>query len=105
MQLGTDSAKLSSQNLQTMRYVLRALPLIILPFTVNFPGAILCYWVSTNFISLAQVGFLRIPTVRDFFKIEPLLVHKKENLPIKQKGFVKGLKECKYTLRIFFLVC
>lgn len=55
IELGTDSARLSSQNLQTMKYVLRALPFIILPFTVNFPGAILCYWACSNFISLGQV--------------------------------------------------
>lgn len=56
IELGTDTARLSSQNLQTMKYVLRALPFIILPFTVNFPGAILCYWTCSNFISLAQVS-------------------------------------------------
>ncbi|KAF5273264.1 hypothetical protein FQR65_LT04686 [Abscondita terminalis] len=85
--------KLSSQNLQTMKYVLRALPVLIFPFTMNFPGAILCYWVSSNFISLAQVGFLRIPSVRDYFKIEALVKHDPTNLPIKSKGFVEGLKD------------
>nr|CAD7462100.1 unnamed protein product [Timema tahoe] len=55
IELGTDSARLGSTNMQTMRYVLRALPICILPFIINFPGAILCYWVSTNFISLGQV--------------------------------------------------
>uniref|UniRef100_A0A336KDV5 CSON008117 protein n=1 Tax=Culicoides sonorensis TaxID=179676 RepID=A0A336KDV5_CULSO len=54
IELGTDSARLSSQNMQTMRYVLRALPFCILPFTVNFPAAILTYWTCSNFISLAQ---------------------------------------------------
>lgn len=99
-QLGTDTAKLSSQNLQTMKYVLRALPLIILPFTINFPGAILCYWVSTNFVSLVQVGILRIPAVRDYFKIEPLVTHKQ--LPIKPKGFTEGLKDCK-AFTVYFI--
>lgn len=56
IELGTDSAKLNSQNLQTMKYVLRALPLMILPFTLNFPGAILTYWACSNFISLAQAS-------------------------------------------------
>lgn len=84
--------------MQIMSYVLRALPLVILPFTVNFPGAILCYWVSSNFISLAQVGILRLPGVRDFFKIEPLIKHKPENLPIKKKGFREGLQDCKLSL-------
>lgn len=90
--MGTDTARLSAQNLQTMKYVLRAIPLVIIPFTVNFPGAILCYWMSSNFISLLQVGFLRIPAVRDYFKIEALATH--QNLPMKKKGFVEGLKEC-----------
>lgn len=78
-----------------MKYVLRALPVIILPFTVNFPGAILCYWVASNFISLGQVGFLRIPAVRDYFKIEQLLKHDPKNLPVKSKGFIGGLKDSK----------
>jgi YidC/Oxa1 family membrane protein insertase len=98
IELGTDSAKLSSQNLQTMKYVLRALPLVVLPFTINFPGAILCYWVSSNFISLLQVGILRIPAVRDYFKIEPLITHK--NLPVKPKGFTEGLKDSWTNIKI-----
>lgn len=93
IEIGTDTARLSSQNLQTMKYVLRALPIIIFPFTMNFPGAILCYWASSNFVSLAQVGFLRIPAVREYFKIEALLKHDPSNLPIKSKGFVEGLKD------------
>lgn len=59
IELGTDSAKLSSQNMQTMRYVLRALPFCILPFTINFPAAILTYWTCSNFISLAQVRLFK----------------------------------------------
>jgi YidC/Oxa1 family membrane protein insertase len=38
IEVGTDSMKLSSGNLQTMKYVLRAMPVCILPFTINFPG-------------------------------------------------------------------
>lgn len=100
IEVGTDSAKLSAQNMQTMKYVLRALPLFILPFTVNFPGAILCYWLSSNFISLIQVGFLRIPAVREYFKIDALLKHNPEKLPIKSKGFVGGIKESWTNLKI-----
>lgn len=82
------------------KYVLRVLPLIILPFTFNFPGAILCYWVSSNFISLLQVGFLRIPKVRDYFRIEKLQTFDPSTLPMKPKGFREGIKECKYTFLI-----
>lgn len=38
IEVGADTAKLSSANLQTMKYVLRAMPVCILPFTINFPG-------------------------------------------------------------------
>lgn len=53
------------------------------------------YWVSTNFISLIQVGFLRIPAVRDFFKIDKTVTHSPDTLPVKPKGFVEGLQDCK----------
>lgn len=56
IEVGTDGAKLAAQNMQTMKYVLRAMPLIIFPFTMNFPGLILCYWACSNFISLVQVS-------------------------------------------------
>lgn len=100
IELGTDSAKVSSQNIQTMRYVLRALPFVILPFTVNFPAAILCYWTCSNFISLAQVGILKIPAVRDYFKIEKLQHFEPSQLPAKKKKFVEGIKESWTNMKI-----
>lgn len=57
IEIGTDGAKLTAQNMQIMKYVLRAMPIVIFPFTMNFPGAILCYWACSNFISLLQVSF------------------------------------------------
>lgn len=57
IEIGTDSARLSAQNMNTMKYVLRALPIAIFPFTMNFPAAILTYWACSNFISLGQVSF------------------------------------------------
>ncbi|MPC63126.1 Mitochondrial inner membrane protein OXA1L [Portunus trituberculatus] len=93
IELGTDGARLSSQNMQAMKYVLRGLPFVIFPFTMNFPAAILCYWVSTNMFSLVQVGFLRVPAIRDYFQIDPLIKHKPETLPQKKKGAVEGFKD------------
>lgn len=87
---------MSTQNAFLMKYVLRALPLVILPFTFSFPGAILCYWVSSNFISLLQVGFLRIPKVREYFQIEKMETFDPSTLPMKPKGFREGVKECKH---------
>lgn len=55
IEIGTDSARLSAQNMHIMKYVLRAIPVVIFPLTMNFPAAILCYWACSNFISLGQV--------------------------------------------------
>jgi YidC/Oxa1 family membrane protein insertase len=100
IEVGTDGARLASANLQTMKYVLRALPFVILPFTINFPGVILVYWTCSNFISLAQVGFLKIPAIRDYFKIPKLQTFKPEDLPIKKKGFTEGMKDSWTNMKI-----
>lgn len=100
IELGTDGARLASQNMQTMKYVLRAIPVVILPFTVNFPGIILCYWVSSNFISLGQVAFLKIPKVRDYFNIDAMITHNPSDLPVKPKGFAEGLKDSWTNVKI-----
>lgn len=93
IEVGVDGGRLDAQNMQLMRYFLRAIPIVMIPFTINFPGAILVYWCSTNFISLVQVSFLKIPAIREYFKIPKLIKHNPENLPIKKKGFVEGAKE------------
>ncbi|EDW69562.1 mitochondrial inner membrane protein OXA1L [Drosophila virilis] len=100
IELGTDSARLSAANMNTMKYVLRALPIVIFPFTMNFPAAILTYWACSNFISLGQVAVLRIPAVRDYFKIEKMVTHPPSALPAKKKGFVGGMKESWDNMKI-----
>ncbi|KAH8380198.1 hypothetical protein KR009_009443 [Drosophila setifemur] len=100
IEIGTDSARLSAANMNTMKYVLRALPIVIFPFTMNFPAAILTYWACSNFISLGQVALLRIPAVRDYFKIEKMLTHSPSSLPGKKKGFVGGMKESWDNMKI-----
>lgn len=100
IELGVDGGRLDAQNMQLMRYFLRAIPFVMIPFTINFPGAILVYWCSSNFISLVQVGFLKVPGVRDYFKIPKMLKHKPDNLPIKKKGFVEGAKDSWTNMKI-----
>lgn len=100
IEVGTDGARLAASNLQTMKYVLRALPFVIFPFIVNFPGAILTYWTCSNFISLLQVAVLKIPAVRDYFKIDKLITHKPEDMPTKPKGFREGLKDSWTNMKI-----
>ncbi|XP_066256093.1 mitochondrial inner membrane protein OXA1L [Euwallacea similis] len=100
IEIGADTAKASTQSAHLIKYVLRALPIVVLPFTINFPGVILCYWVSSNFISMLQVSFLRIPTVRDYFNIEPLKHYTPDQLPVKTKGFREGVKDSWTNIKI-----
>jgi hypothetical protein len=57
--------------------------------------ALLCYWVSTNAVSLIQVSLLKIPAIREKCGIEARQEFKTENLPIKSKGFKESFKDCK----------
>ncbi|KAG4081165.1 hypothetical protein HA402_014613 [Bradysia odoriphaga] len=98
--VGTDATRMSQQSSQVIKYVLRAMPIVIFPFTINFPGAICFYWACSNFISLIQVGFLRIPSVRTFFKIEKAIIYSPETLPIKPKPFVQGFKDSLTNMKI-----
>ncbi|XP_023233992.1 mitochondrial inner membrane protein OXA1L-like [Centruroides sculpturatus] len=93
--LGGEGGQLPA-NMRLMKYVLRAMPIVIFPFIINFPSAILCYWATSNIYSLCQVAFLKIKPVRKFFNMpERKNLHTSE-LPMKSKGFVKDMKEA-YT--------
>ncbi|XP_050538035.1 mitochondrial inner membrane protein OXA1L-like isoform X2 [Daktulosphaira vitifoliae] len=52
--------------------------------------AVCLYWASTNFISLTQVMFLRIPKVRKYFNIEE---KKKFEKPKTKKGLIGDFKD------------
>ncbi|XP_063701399.1 mitochondrial inner membrane protein OXA1L [Culicoides brevitarsis] len=97
IELGAD---FSQAQMQTMKYVIRCMPLAVLAFTFNFPAAMLWYWTLTNFITLAQVGFLKVPAVRQYFKIQPLQKFNPESLPMKKKGFVAGVKDSWTNMKI-----
>ncbi|XP_063627084.1 mitochondrial inner membrane protein OXA1L-like [Cydia splendana] len=100
IELGVDGGRLEASNMVMMRYFLRAIPIVMIPFTINFPGAILVYWCSSNFISLIQVGILKVPAVRDYLKIPKLVKHTPDALPIKKKGFVEGAKDSWTNMKI-----
>ncbi|XP_077299841.1 mitochondrial inner membrane protein OXA1L-like [Arctopsyche grandis] len=92
IEIGADSAKLASQNMVMLKYAFRAIPIVMLPFTVHFPGAILLYWVSTNSISLLQVTLLKTTKIRDMLNIPRAIKHDVEVTGPK-KGFITNAKE------------
>lgn len=99
LELGIEGG-IRAGNMQMMRYVFRAMPIVLFPFMINFPAGMLCYWATSNFLSLIQVAILRIPPVRDFFKIERLVHHPTDVLPITRKGFVESFKDTMTNAKI-----
>lgn len=55
VQLGVDGMNVNMSNGHLVKYALRAMPVIIFPFIMNFPAALVVYWSTSNFISLIQV--------------------------------------------------
>lgn len=48
----------------TMKKFSRGLALVTVPFTMNFPQAIFCYWITSNVFSFCYGSVLRIPGVK-----------------------------------------
>ncbi|EFN79417.1 Mitochondrial inner membrane protein OXA1L [Harpegnathos saltator] len=95
IEIGADGTHLKS--LGVMRYVFRIVPFAILPFILNFPGAILTYWASTNFMSLIQTSLLKIPYLRKVFNI-PVIIHHASKPG--NKKFTQELKESWTNMKI-----
>jgi len=92
MEVGTDGMRASTLS-PTARYVMRAMPFIMLPFIINFPSAILCYWLTSNTISLFQVLLLKVGGVKARLGIPELVVHDPSLLAKQHKPFLKSIKE------------
>ncbi|CAG5126681.1 unnamed protein product [Candidula unifasciata] len=90
VEVGVDGISAQTQA-HIMKWVLRAMPLIMWPFISNFPAAMLVYWFTSNSFSLLQVSFLKIPSVRQFFKIPEKTIHQIQ--PTEKKGFIEGFKD------------
>lgn len=116
IQLGTETARVPGQDSPMLILVLKAMPIVIFPFIMNFPAAMVVYWASSNFCSLIQVIYIlskcnsfkkiftkflneffqgmifKMPKVRTFFNIPQLLNHptpqakKKQSVVQNMKG-------------------
>ncbi|ESO90327.1 hypothetical protein LOTGIDRAFT_123644 [Lottia gigantea] len=93
MEVGADGVRTESMT-TSVRWLMRGLPIVFIPIMINFPSAVLCYWVTSNVISLALVSILKIPGVKPFFKIPERIRHPKQlkSTTVKVPMF-KGIKE------------
>ncbi|KAL5054272.1 hypothetical protein RYX36_034954 [Vicia faba] len=56
----------------TMKNFSRVLALLSVPFTMSFPKAIFCYWITSNLFSLSYGMMLRVPGVKKTLGIPDL---------------------------------
>ncbi|XP_069575075.1 mitochondrial inner membrane protein OXA1L isoform X2 [Brachyistius frenatus] len=91
LELGAESG-IDNPNLRTMKTVMRIMPLIILPLTINFPTAVFTYWMTSNLFSLGQVVLLRHPLVRQRLKIPERVKHPASAMP-QNDGLIESMKK------------
>lgn len=73
-------ADLDMMNPKMKNGLLYGIPVVIVGLTYSFPAALLCYWTTTNFISLAQAWLFNVQAVKDYFGIPEKKVWKPEDL-------------------------
>ncbi|KAI4503676.1 hypothetical protein M0802_001079 [Mischocyttarus mexicanus] len=97
IEVGTDAAGTAAMG--SIKYVLRCMPIVTLPFAVQLPSAVLVYWAASNFYSLIQITILRTPYMRKTFNLPEIVKHKPTDI-IAKKGFVKGIKETWSNMKV-----
>lgn len=63
--------------------------------------AVCLYWTTTNFVSLGQVAFLKVPAVRRYFEIPEKKAGVKASMKKSGKGVVNDIKSSKYVHFVF----
>lgn len=69
-----------------------SLPKCRLLLLSNAPQAVFTYWLTSNCFSLGQVALLRLPFVREKFRIPERIKHPASSLP-QNDGFVQSMKK------------
>ncbi|XP_036406999.1 mitochondrial inner membrane protein OXA1L [Megalops cyprinoides] len=95
LELGAESG-VNNPNMQMMKTVLRIMPFVVFPITINFPTAVFTYWLTSNVFSLGQVALLRHPAVRQRLNIPERVTHPPAASPDAvtppPEGFIKSFK-------------
>lgn len=70
VQLGAESG--GAQMPRMMMHMMRALAVVMVPFTANFPAVLFCYWLPNNLFSIAQGAAMRAGVIRRAMGLPPL---------------------------------
>ncbi|KAL8141580.1 hypothetical protein V2J09_014612 [Rumex salicifolius] len=80
----------------TMKKFSRGLAVVTVPFTMNFPQAIFCYWITSNLFSFCYGSVLRIPGVKKALGVPEIPVappSETKNKPSSGFSFLEALKQ------------
>ncbi|KAL2343997.1 hypothetical protein Fmac_005282 [Flemingia macrophylla] len=77
----------------TMKNVSRGLAVLTVPFTMGFPKAIFCYWVTSNLFSLVYGLVLKAPGVKKTLGIPEIPVEAPTNSPQSPFSIFPALKQ------------
>ncbi|KAG6798192.1 mitochondrial inner membrane protein OXA1L [Apis mellifera caucasica] len=98
--ISTRALKNSGNVSPIMRHLFKAIPVISFLFAMRFPGAILCHWTISNFITLIENQLLSTKKVRMFCNIPPLIKHKANVREGQKKGFMETFNDAYTNMRI-----
>lgn len=76
----------------TMKNVSRGLAVLTVPFTMSFPKAIFCYWITSNLFSLSYGLVLKYPGVKKFLGVPEIPVTKPTTAPQPAFSALEALK-------------
>ena len=62
----------AESTMRTMKNVMRALSVLIVPLTVNLPASVFMYWSASNMFSLTQTLLLKHPRIRKVLGVPDL---------------------------------
>jgi len=65
-----------------MKKIMYVMPIMSLPFMVQFPAVLNLYWLTNNIISVFQATVIRSESMRAKFGIEKQIMWKPEDLPM-----------------------
>lgn len=88
IEVGADGIRAGNMP-KVSRIFIRVMPFVVLPFIMNFPAGLLCYWFTSNCVSLIQASFLKIPGIREALGIPHMM---KQDTSTK-KPIIQTLKD------------
>lgn len=83
-----------------MRNIFRGIPVVSFAFAINFPGAVLLHWATSNIITVMQNELFKIERVKKYFNIPPAIQHKEVSQPKVYKSFTDAFSQSWSNMKV-----